>query len=102
MQHEPRRPVEIEPAEDSRGVRLTGYRRDRFRQRVSQLFYEDRIEPVTPAELTAAQAHGGHDALEAAGTATDGHTLVGAGPAVGGGEHLVRPDAETGPDVRNR
>ncbi|WP_448060988.1 cytochrome bc1 complex cytochrome b subunit [Cellulomonas hominis] len=102
VQHEPRRPIEIEPAEDSRGVRRTGYRRDRFRQRVSQLFYEDRIEPVTPAELTAAQAHGGHDAIEASGAASDGHTLVGAGPAVGGGEHLVRPDAETGSDVRNR
>ncbi|GIG26385.1 cytochrome b [Cellulomonas denverensis] len=78
VQQEPRRPIEIEPAEDSRGVRRPGYRKDRLRQRLSRLFYEDRVEPVTPAELVAAQSHGAHDALPAAdepaqvGAASDG------------------------------
>jgi ubiquinol-cytochrome c reductase cytochrome b subunit len=63
VQHEPRRPLEIEPAEDSRGVRRKGYRIDAARRRLSKVFYEDRVEPVTPAELAAAQSHGGHDAL---------------------------------------
>ncbi len=62
VQHEAIRPLEIEPAEDSRGVRRKGYKTDRLRQRISQLFYEDRVEPVTPAELAAAHAgHGAHD-----------------------------------------
>ena len=65
VQHEPRRPITIAPAEDSRRVRRTGYRADRFRQRVSRLFYEDRVEPVTPAELAQANAHGTHTEIEA-------------------------------------
>lgn len=63
VQHETRRPLEIEPAEDSRGVRRKGYRADRFRQRLSRLFFEDRVEPVTPAELAAAHVYGEHDTL---------------------------------------
>ena len=94
VQHEPRRPLEIEPAEDSRGVRRKGYRKDRMRQRLSRVFYEDRVEPVTPAELAAAQSHGGHDALPA-GAHEDQPALT------GGGTHLTsephRPEGETRP-----
>ncbi|WP_263118815.1 ubiquinol-cytochrome c reductase cytochrome b subunit [Cellulomonas sp. RIT-PI-Y] len=90
--HEPRRPIEIEPAEDSRGVRRPGYRKDRLRQRVSRMFYEDRIEPVTPAELAAAQSHGGHDALPAA----DEHAQL-TGSTAGGGTHLVDDEDTTRP-----
>ncbi len=57
------RPLEIEPAEDSRGVRRKGYRKDKALQALSRFFYEDRVEPVTPAELAAAQAHGEPDQL---------------------------------------
>ena len=63
VQHDPVRPLEIAPAEDSRGVRRRGYAKDRRRQRLSRLFFEDRVEPVTPAELAAAQSHGAHDEL---------------------------------------
>ncbi|MGV8978726.1 MAG: cytochrome b [Cellulomonas sp.] len=63
VQYEAGRPLEIEPAEDSRGVRRKGYRADRFRQRLSRLFFEDRVEPVTPTELAAAHVHGEHDTL---------------------------------------
>ncbi|NTW42600.1 MAG: ubiquinol-cytochrome c reductase cytochrome b subunit, partial [Cellulomonadaceae bacterium] len=102
VQHEPRRPIEIEPAEDSRGVRRKGYRADRLRQRVSRVFYEDRVEPVTPVELAAAQSHGSHaeidshapveavEAIEAAGETT----------SIGGRQHLVQPD-DTNLDTRN-
>ncbi|UNX53420.1 cytochrome bc complex cytochrome b subunit [Georgenia sp. TF02-10] len=56
--HEPYRPLELEPATDRNGVDRPGYRRDALRQRLSRFFYEDRVEPVTPAEVTA-QHHGG-------------------------------------------
>jgi len=96
VQHDAIRPLEIEPAEDSRGVRRKGYRTDRLRQRLSEMFYEDRIEPVTPAELAAAHSHGEHDVLE---PAAEHGQLAG---AVGGGQHFVDPQDETSPDGRNR
>ncbi|MDO8107961.1 ubiquinol-cytochrome c reductase cytochrome b subunit [Isoptericola sp. b441] len=65
VQHEPRRPIPLLPAQNERGVRRPGYRRDAIRSRVSRFFYADRVEPVTPAELAAAQAHGGHDEISA-------------------------------------
>ncbi|ROS30910.1 cytochrome bc complex cytochrome b subunit [Cellulomonas sp. PhB150] len=92
VQHDNIRPLEIEPAEDARGVRRKGYQLDRVRQRLSQVFYEDRVEPVTPAELAAAHSHGEHDEI-----AADSHE-----PAqVGGGTHLVEPESETTADGRN-
>lgn len=72
--HEPKRPVELLPAYDERGVRRKGYRKDALRARVSRIFFEDRVDPVTPAELAAAQAHGEHDTLPA-GPAGDGHPV---------------------------
>lgn len=65
VQHEPRRPLEAGPSEDARGVARKGYQAAARRAKVSRFFYEDRVEPVTPTELAAAQAaHGSHDALE--------------------------------------
>ena len=91
VQHEAIRPLEIEPAEDSRGVRRKGYKSDRLRQRLSQLFYEDRVEPVTPAELAAAHAaHGHHDEHALEGT-------HGVPAQVGAGA----PASETTADERN-
>jgi ubiquinol-cytochrome c reductase cytochrome b subunit len=81
--YEAPRPREIEPAEDSRGVRRKGYRIDAFKAALSRVFYEDRIEPVTPAELVAAHSHGEHDALPG----TTGHdertALAGSGQETG-------------------
>lgn len=51
MNYPAHKPLEIEPAEDSRGVRRKGYAADRRWQRLSQFFYEDRVEPVRPSEL---------------------------------------------------
>ena len=69
-----------------------------MRQRLSQIFYEDRVEPVTPAELAASHSHGEHDAIEAAAE----HAPAELTGAVGGGQHLVDPQDETAPDGRNR
>ena len=55
-------PLVIEPGEDARGVRRKGYAADKRWQALSRFFYEDRIEPVTPAELEA--GHGPHAELE--------------------------------------
>ncbi|MFI2102122.1 cytochrome bc complex cytochrome b subunit [Isoptericola sp. NPDC019693] len=66
VNYEASRPLEIEPATDARGVKRKGYKKDKRWQKLSQFFYEDRVEPVTPAELAAAHAHGEHDELEPA------------------------------------
>ena len=52
--HDNLTPIEIEPKTNERGVKRPGYRWDRFRQALSRFYYEDRVEPVTPAELAAA------------------------------------------------
>ena len=44
-------PIEIEPKYNERGVRRRGYRLARRRLALSRFYYEDRVEPVTPAEL---------------------------------------------------
>jgi ubiquinol-cytochrome c reductase cytochrome b subunit len=76
-----------------------GYRIDKIRQRMSRAFFEDRIEPVTPAELAAAHSHGSHDALEA-----DHGPAVREleGTATGGGRTLAEPADGSPPDARNR
>ncbi|MBO0610834.1 cytochrome bc1 complex cytochrome b subunit [Myceligenerans salitolerans] len=60
-------PLEVEPKMDARGVKRKGYGADKRWQRLSRFFYEDRVEPVTPAEFAAAHAHGDHEAIEAGG-----------------------------------
>lgn len=52
------KPLDIEPEYDSRGVRRKGYKADRRWQKLSQFFYEDRVEPVRPSEM----AHQDHSA----------------------------------------
>jgi ubiquinol-cytochrome c reductase cytochrome b subunit len=63
VSHEPLRPIELPPPYDENGVRRPGSRFDRMRQRLSRFFFEDRVEPVTPAELE--EAHEEHEAIEA-------------------------------------
>ncbi|WP_422933140.1 cytochrome b [Sinomonas sp. P47F7] len=41
-------------------------RRERRRAQLSKWFFEDRVAPVTQAELEAAHAHGHHEAIESA------------------------------------
>lgn len=51
------KPLDIAPEFNEHGVARKGYRWDRFKQRLSRFYYEDRVEPVTPAELEAAHHH---------------------------------------------
>ncbi|GAA2223989.1 cytochrome bc complex cytochrome b subunit [Promicromonospora sukumoe] len=86
-QHTSPQPLEIQPAQDSHGVKRKGYRSDRRWQRISEFFYEDRVEPATPAEVAAAHSHGKHDELEARTPAAVGPGGAGsrAGSSAGGG-----------------
>ena len=52
VQHESHRPIELDAVGRRSGVQ-------RARARLSQWFFEDRIEPVTPSELEAAHHEGG-------------------------------------------
>lgn len=79
VQHDPIRPLQVAPAQDSRGVRRKGYAADIRRATLSRLFYADRVEPVTPAELAAAHSHGDHDVLPGA---PEQHELVPGGHGV--------------------
>jgi ubiquinol-cytochrome c reductase cytochrome b subunit len=76
VSQEPVPPAELAPREDENGVRRKGSAKDWLWAKASRFYFDDRIEPVTPAELAAAQAHG------------HGHAEVGAGddhgPAIGG------------------
>jgi ubiquinol-cytochrome c reductase cytochrome b subunit len=105
--YEPERPLEIGPPVDARGVRRKGYRVDKVRQRLSRVFFEDRVEPVTPAELAAAHSHGTHDELETGHGATAiGHGATATreleGTATGGGRTIAEPADGSAPDARNR
>jgi ubiquinol-cytochrome c reductase cytochrome b subunit len=51
------KPRELAPELNERGVRRKGYRWDRFKTAWSRFYYEDRVEPVTPAELEESQHH---------------------------------------------
>jgi ubiquinol-cytochrome c reductase cytochrome b subunit len=66
VQHEQHRPLELEQGVDENGVASPTARKDRLRAKVSQFYFGDRVEPVTPAELEAAHHDGhGHEELEA-------------------------------------
>ncbi len=93
VQHTPERPIPLLPVEDERGVRRRGYRKDALRARVSSFFFEDRIEPVTPAELAAAHEHEEHAAI--GNGEPDSTRLVESGPsgaALGGGPKASHDD----------
>ncbi|MEU4362087.1 cytochrome bc complex cytochrome b subunit [Promicromonospora sp. NPDC023987] len=56
-------PLAIAPKTDARGVKRKGYGSDKRWHGLSRFFYEDRVAPVTPAEVEAAHSHGEHDQL---------------------------------------
>jgi ubiquinol-cytochrome c reductase cytochrome b subunit len=103
-QHTSPGPLEIKPATDARGVKRKGYRSDRRWHRVSQFFYEDRVEPATPAELAAAHSHGEHDEIEAktpaavgpgtSGQGTSGPRAAGSAGPRNAGEDAAGPGEE--------
>ena len=73
VQHDSYRPIELDTQVDEHGVEAPKARSERRRAKLSKFFFEQRVEPVTPAELAAAHhGHGDHAALEG------GHEAVGA------------------------
>lgn len=84
VQHETYAPVGELPAEDASGVRRPGSGLwGGLRQRISNFYFEDRVTPVTPAELEAAHHehahHGEHEAIEGETETGHGHAEVGSG-----------------------
>jgi ubiquinol-cytochrome c reductase cytochrome b subunit len=65
VQHEPVAPFQIEANVDENGVERKAHRKDRRRAWFSRFYFADAVNPVTPAELAAAQHHGAeHEAIE--------------------------------------
>ena len=55
------KPHEFGAETNDYGVRRKGARWRRFKASLSRFYFEDRVEPVTPAELTEAHAHHAHE-----------------------------------------
>ena len=74
MQHESHRPVALGSQVDEHGVEVPNARAEKVRAKLSRFFFDQRVEPVTPAELAAAHHDGhGHEALHVS-RAADVHT----------------------------
>ncbi|HHU09927.1 MAG TPA: hypothetical protein GXZ60_07930 [Intrasporangiaceae bacterium] len=59
-------PIQLPPTVDANGVVRKGARKNRLRAALSEFYFKDRVEPVTPAELAAAHHDGhSHEAIEA-------------------------------------
>jgi ubiquinol-cytochrome c reductase cytochrome b subunit len=88
VQHEPSRAPQLPPAVDAAGVRRPGARLDGLKRGLGRFYFEDRVEPVTPAELAAASdghgGDGGHGGLGDHG-GDDGHEAI-EGPVPTGAE----------------
>jgi ubiquinol-cytochrome c reductase cytochrome b subunit len=80
VQFEAPHPAELIAGQDAAGVRRPGAVLDVIRHKLSRFYFEDRVEPVSPAELAAAQHHGEHDELSASG----GAEAIGAGTGAAG------------------
>ncbi len=65
VQHDPIERFVIESGVDANGVASPAARKDRARARLARFYFTDIVNPVTPEELAAAQAHGDHEALGA-------------------------------------
>ncbi len=90
VQHEQHLPIALGAGTDANGVANPAARKERIRARLSHFYFTDRVDPVTPAELAAAQHHGEHEAIlalvdpdsEAIGAGAD-HTAVKRAPESG-------------------
>jgi ubiquinol-cytochrome c reductase cytochrome b subunit len=50
-------PSVVDASHNDRGVKRKGHKWDRFKHRLSRFYFEDRVSPVTPAELEEAHKH---------------------------------------------
>ena len=66
VQHDARYPLALEQAHDidDRGVSKPQPVGNGLRRALSDFYFRDQIQPVTPAELAAAHSHGEHDAMD--------------------------------------
>ncbi len=68
VEHEQYQPLRLTSSVDGHGVARRGAAKERLRARLSRFYFNDRVEPVSPAELEAAHHDGlGHEAIEPAG-----------------------------------
>ena len=80
VQHDGYEPLELPPDVDENGVRRPGARKDKWRQKLSRFYFEDRVQPVTRTEIEAAHAHDEEHA-EAQGVESADRHAVGGGRA---------------------
>ncbi|MGB3762764.1 MAG: ubiquinol-cytochrome c reductase cytochrome b subunit [Ornithinimicrobium sp.] len=68
VQHDPQYPLSLEQGDkvDERGVRKPQPVGHGLRRALSDFYFRDQVQPVTPAELAAAHSHGEHDSMPAA------------------------------------
>jgi ubiquinol-cytochrome c reductase cytochrome b subunit len=59
-QHLSRRPLELEPDTDDNGIPRRRLLLSKARARVSRFYFEDRVEPPTPAEVREIETSGHH------------------------------------------
>ncbi len=88
VQYAAQSPLELGSGTDANGVAVKHGRAQQVRARLSSFYFKDRVEPVTPAELAAAHAHGEHEAIESPQSAS--HSLEGAPETQG----LAMPSSE--------
>ncbi|WP_407068221.1 cytochrome bc complex cytochrome b subunit [Lapillicoccus sp.] len=70
VQHGSESPLELGSGVDENGVAAKHARATKIRARLSHFYFKDRVDPVTPAELAAAHAHGEHEAIAASAETT--------------------------------
>ncbi|NHN55956.1 ubiquinol-cytochrome c reductase cytochrome b subunit [Calidifontibacter sp. DB0510] len=96
-------PVSLPAGIDRNGVRRRKAAADKMRVRLSHFFFNDRIEPVTPAELEAAHHHDEPVREEIDHTVEEARRLEGddfGGKLHGGAEELSSSSAYGHPDQR--
>jgi ubiquinol-cytochrome c reductase cytochrome b subunit len=66
VDYEAHAPLALGSGTDANGVAARNARSERIRARLTGFYFKDRVDPVTPAELAAAHAHGEHEAIGSA------------------------------------
>ncbi len=90
VQHEPSRPLALPQSTgaDRHGVRRPAALAHGLRARVSRFYFQDSLDPVTPAELAAAHHHGEAEALPPGQV----HAALPGGPAQSARESVERAE----------
>ncbi|GAB3754133.1 ubiquinol-cytochrome c reductase cytochrome b subunit [Yimella sp. RIT 621] len=97
------RPVEAGPDVDANGVRRKGTKGEKLRAKLSNFYFSDRIEPVTPAELAAEHhTHGREAELEQAAIAATKKPSFGHFSGVGTAQELGEHSAYNRRDTDDR